>query len=77
MARATNAQFPPRVAHGWGDVGCGVMAVLVDPGESVTPIQGIDVSLRSSLWSSLSVGRTQMLRVGSDTSCTLKGRINL
>ena len=47
MARATNAQFPPHVAHGWGDVGCGVMAVLVDPGENVTPIQGIDVSLRS------------------------------
>ena len=38
MARAAKAQLPVHVIHGGRDVDCGVMVVLVDPGEDVNRV---------------------------------------
>jgi hypothetical protein len=45
MARVANAQLPVHVTNGRRDMDCGVMPILVDPGEIVTPMfRRIDLS---------------------------------
>ena len=52
MARAAKAQLPVHVAHGGRDVDCGVMAVLVDPGEDVNRVAAAAFRAITNPWAS-------------------------